>query len=133
MTKTWIRRSPWRRALVGVALFAWLGGPTPGSIGSCSESTTVTDPEQFCLDQHALFCERDFRAERIDDGEYDTCLEDVQGECLGFTWNPATCDPPPTRIETDACISALRSEERLELKNSMILECQFKALCDGDN
>lgn len=135
MTKSpmWIGRSPWARAALGVALFVCLGGPTPGSVGSCSKDSEISDPEQFCLDEHALFCERDFRAERISEDEYNACLDSVQDDCMGFTWNPVSCDPPPTIIETKACISALRSEERLELKNDMIVECQFKSLCDGDN
>ncbi|MEZ4254498.1 MAG: hypothetical protein R3A78_02110 [Polyangiales bacterium] len=79
-----------------VALFLVLGGPTPGSVGSCSDDVSVSDPEQFCLDSQALYCLRDHEAERIDDDAYDDCLAAVTDMCEGFVWNPAVCNPRRT-------------------------------------
>lgn len=120
------------RALIALALFIALGGPTPGSIGSCSDEITVTDAQSFCIDTQALYCLRDFKAERISEDEYDACLADVAPACRGFTWNPEICSPPPTEQRATACIAALRSSERLETPNEEIIECRADILCERD-
>lgn len=121
-----------RRALLALLLFIALGGPTPGSIGSCSDDIEVTDAQSFCIDTQALYCLRDFEAERIDEAAYDECLADVAPNCRGFAWNPAVCPIPPTEQRANACIAALRSKERLETPNDEILECKSDLLCERD-
>ncbi|MCA9582224.1 MAG: hypothetical protein KC416_10555 [Myxococcales bacterium] len=123
---TWIRR-----AAVSVALLAFLGGPTPGSIGSCSDLPSISEPQEFCVEQRALYCLRDREADRIDEDEYDACLGAVEGDCNLFNWSD-DCFPPPTDLERQACISALQSRERLATPNDMIVECSFESLCGDD-
>ena len=108
-----------------------LGGPTPGSIGSCADAPELGDPEDFCTDQRALFCLRDREAERIDDEEYETCLGMVADDCNQFNFSDE-CFPPPTKLKQDACLSALQSVDRLGTPNDEIEECSFDALCGNE-
>lgn len=117
------------RMALGVLLILVLGGPAPGSVGSCSEDATVADPVQFCVDRRSWSCQRrEVRGELTED-ERDACLAAVDAECAGTTWG-SDCIPPTTR-KTDACIGALSDGSRLSTPESELVECQLSTLCGG--
>lgn len=103
-------------------------GPSPGSIGSCQAEQETVSAYEWCYERDESFCLRDYRrcvnsaaegtctdAVCVDttcNTRYVTCVQPLVASCQGASWG--TCDPP-TRIEVDACIEALRDPAYLSI------------------
>jgi len=118
------------RVALGAVLILVLGGPSPGSVGGCTDDPTFANAEAFCIDKNEWICQRRWARAEIDDAQRNSCLDMVPGMCLGTTW-PTDCDPPPTVSQTGACIDRLRSASQVETPVSEIPECQLDFLCGG--
>ena len=122
-----------RRVLLGIVLVLFLGGPTPGAVGDCSEDegASVAAPD-WCFEKGGLVCER--RAAMTppgpdNDAAKEECYRSLDVSCPGSTW-PLDC-VPPTRMLANACIAALSNTDRLSEPESAIVECQVATLCGG--
>lgn len=118
------------RLLTGIALVLVLGGPAPGSVGSCDEENPFVDAVEWCVEKNGWLCQRRWARGELDDAERDMCLTQVQPMCQGATWG-ADCPMPPAKIQTNACVAALASVERLDEPADSIVECQLSTLCGG--
>jgi len=124
--------SAWPKRLrslgLGALLALVLGGPTPGSVGSCDQDAQTANAEQFCRARKDLACQRRYARGEIDQAAEMACRAGVDAECVGAAW-PADCDPPPTTVQTRACIAALANSERLSEAENAIPECLTSTLC----
>ena len=117
------------RGALGVLLVLVLGGPAPGSVGSCAEDSPTADAVQFCVDRKSWSCQRRWARGELNDAERDACLVPVEDDCRGSAWG-TDCIPPTTR-QTEACIGALSNPDRLATPESDLVECQRSTLCGG--
>ena len=115
------------RGALAACVFVLLGGPTPGSVGSCSETSAYVDPVQFCKDRKFWSCQRQWVTGAINDDQLAVCLEPIEATCAGSTWD--ACDPPPTNRRGKACINALRDMDRVAIPEGDLSECQTAVLC----
>ncbi len=100
-----MNRRVFESAMVGTLLFLFLGGPTPGSVGSCTEGTSIADPVQHCQDKEAWTCaRRRARGDLASDAEEMACISRITATCSGASW-PVGCEP--TQQQSDACIAAM--------------------------
>ena len=119
--------SPGSRVLaLGPLLLALLlMGPAPGETGGCGGELPVADAADFCAERDGYVCRRaEARGEITNVRE---CFDAIEERCDRASW-PITCDPPPTRAETDACIDELRRVDNLNVDEADIAECR---LCSG--
>jgi hypothetical protein len=79
-----------------------------------------TDAEEWCAERGTWSCQRQWARGDIDDPARDACIGEVQAACPGATWPPGCA---PTRVERDACISALMSVDRLDEPEDTLPEC----------
>lgn len=117
------RRGRARRLLgvVGpVGLFLALGGTTPGSVGSCSDTDPAQDFVEFCNVYEQVVCIRKQRsAEPCEDVPagvrcYDAELCTAQAiarDCAAAgtweRWSGMSCTPAPTTEEANLCLLVL--------------------------
>jgi hypothetical protein len=112
------------RALVAVGLLVLLGGPGPGSVGSCSESEPdIANAPQYCVDKNEALCRRTLvmcgRGIPACDNAYLRCVNGAPAEmppfpplverCSGAAW-PGSCRPP-TKTQAQGCIRALLADD----------------------
>jgi hypothetical protein len=116
------------RFLAAVGLLVFLGGPGPGSVGSCSETKPdVADAPQYCVNKNEALCRRTLvmcgRGVTACDNAYLRCTNGAPMEmppfpplierCAGAAW-PATCRPP-TASQASRCIAALLASDPAHL------------------
>lgn len=118
-----MRCSASSRVVAGIALFLVLGGPAPGSVGSCGEEDMGVSAEEWCRTKNAWICERRWARNELTDEQKAQCRAEIPALCSGATW-PADC-MPPTRRATEACEGALSDRDRLDEDPSSMPECQF--------
>ena len=126
------------RVLLGVGLLVLLGGPGPGSVGSCSETeSSFASAPQHCVNKGDAICAR-VRARCVRDGMPDcdanfiACRTPLPMSCRMFSWNPA-CSPP-TQDQADACIDALLRADTLDVPDGEIdtrIEACREVTCAG--
>lgn len=126
MTSRWTTGG---RLVLAVGLFVMLGGPAPGSVGSCSDETEIADAVQFCVDRKSWSCQRRWARGELDDAERDACLVPIEDDCRGSAWG-TDCIAPTTN-QTEACIGALSDPGRLSTPEADLVECQRSTLCGG--
>lgn len=76
-----------------------------GAVAPRGDAGPPADAEQFCTDRFFWECRRDQFAGRIDDEEFNACIETVGPRCEGFGWVPGCA---PSQAEADACITILQ-------------------------
>lgn len=96
----------------GVLLFLILAGPTPGNVGGCGSTNQAVSAPQHCTDQEFWLCRRDQYAGRIDQTEFNACVQAIPGTCDGAAW-PAGCAPTPA--QSDACLLLLQRQDLAHL------------------
>lgn len=110
---------------VGTLLAVMIAGPTPGSVGSCSDSVTFANAPQFCADKKYWTAQRAYaRGEQT--------LEQTQTEINGisaFCASAVFVDCTPTQLAADACVEALKDMGRLSEATDAIPECTADSLC----
>ncbi|MBW2461531.1 MAG: hypothetical protein JRH11_07780 [Deltaproteobacteria bacterium] len=105
-----MNRRPLWLAVVGVVLFLFLGGPTPGSVGDCAAGESFADPVEHCQNKLAWTCARRSARGDISPAENMACLSRVPIECAPANWPPGCT---PSQQESDACIAALMNPDTL--------------------
>lgn len=121
-----------RRLVIACGLFMLLGGPTPGAVGSCGDtSAPFADLRQYCNDREALSCERrrlrgEFEQATNPSGVFNDCLEQAVFTCQSRFWAPGC---RPTTRQVNACIAALQSYDTLDVEEEDLPECKIEALC----
>ena len=119
------RKLGFSATLVGLALF--LGGPTPGSVGGCSDDAQFAEPGWFCSKKDEWEC---LRAEQrcMRDGMPDCvetrnlCISEIN--CAGFNW-PVNCEPLPSKMRAQACIDQLMIIGNIDVPIGDIPECDL--------
>lgn len=116
-----------RRVLAAVALFALLGGPTPGAVGSCGDSVDgFADLTEYCKEREELTCVRRALRKELSTQERDDCRREALSACERRFWAP---DCRPTARQANACLNALRAEETVDTPEDELDECNTEALC----
>lgn len=105
-----MNRRPLWLAVVGVLLFLFLGGPTPGSIGDCGAGESFAKPVEHCQKKKAWTCARRSARGDISPAENTACLSNVSIVCAPANW-PVGC--LPSQQQSDACIAALMNADTL--------------------
>lgn len=112
-----MKRGQWAWTLIGgVAAVLLLGGPSPGSIGSCSQTEEqFMSAPQHCANTRAATCARRLRcclttaatpaAQQACTDTYNACRAPIVAECSPAAW-PSDCIPP-TADESMQCVSAM--------------------------
>lgn len=111
--------------LIGSLLAVMIAGPTPGSVGSCSDSITFANAPQFCADK------KYWTAQRAN-ARGELTLEETQAEIASiseFCRAAVFVDCTPTQLAADACVEALKDMGRLSEASDAIPECMANALC----
>jgi len=116
----------------GAAVIFLLAAPTPGHVGSCSDTTDApADPEAFCTLERNWNCARLKYMSDASCGplftqmQYDDCRARIPTDCSGFRF-AAGC--VPTQRQTDTCISALSNMDNGCVAEAMLDQCRF---CSG--
>jgi hypothetical protein len=116
-----------RRLLAAVALFALLGGPTPGAVGACDDSVDgFADLSEYCKEREELTCVRRALRKELSTQERDDCRREALSACERRFWAP---DCRPTTRQANACLNALRAEETVNTPEDELDECNTQALC----
>jgi hypothetical protein len=130
----------WRwlgRVLCAIVLVMVLGGPGPGSVGSCSETEkTFAEARQYCIYRDEAIARR-VRQRCINAGmdgsvcnpPYQMVYENLEANCAAASW-PLDCSPP-RQAEADACIEALLDMSTLELPDDMVPGCDLSCAARG--
>jgi hypothetical protein len=106
-----VNRRVSKLSLAAVALFVLLGGPTPGSIGDCSESSNLADAVAHCRLKENWTCARRIaRGDLVTDEEKAACTRAIDVTCRGAFW-PVGCEP--TQQQSDVCIQAMGDSSTL--------------------
>ncbi len=120
-----MKRRVFKLSMVGLFLFLFLGGPTPGSVGDCTKGESFADPVQHCQNKEAWTCaRRRARGDLASNAEEMACMSRITATCSGATW-PIGCQP--TQQQSDACIAAMRDSSTLGTRG----ECYPDALACG--
>lgn len=109
-------RLRWLRVIGPVGLFLFLGGTTPGSVGSCADSDPTADFVEYCNAYEGIVCRRkQLSSEPCQDVPagtrcYDAELcrpEAIARDCAAAADWPASCTPEPTVPEVELCFLVL--------------------------
>ena len=118
------------RAVLAVALFLVLAGPSAGAVGDCSSSSAVANAAQFCTERETWICARALAnncfyspdppeppAMFCEDGtvtmeEASQCVTDAEVGCMGANWAVGCA---PSQAAADACIAALMDAGNLSM------------------
>ncbi|MGD8859655.1 MAG: hypothetical protein PVI30_06575 [Myxococcales bacterium] len=120
------RRIP--RPLWAALLFLFLGGPTPGAVGSCdADPDGFADLQAYCQQREELVCVRRSLRKEITIGEREECRRRAIALCAQRTWAP---DCRPTERQARACINALFARDTLYTPEDELEECNTEALCN---
>jgi hypothetical protein len=114
----------------GVAAVILLGGPAPGSIGSCSETEEqFMSAPQHCANTRAATCARRLRcclttaptpAEQMAcTNTYNDCRAPIVPECRPSAW-PSDCIPPTVQ-ESEECVMAMLDVGRTDSACAMMM------------
>lgn len=106
---------PWLRTLLRVlavpAVLMAFAAPSPGDIGSCSDTSSAADAVTHCRAKKEVICQRRaFRGEFGPMGSMaaqaglNDCVAGIAVQCAGAVW-PVGCSPTPD--DSDRCIQAL--------------------------
>lgn len=131
----------WLRVLGPVGLFLVLGGPTPGSIGSCSDTEPFADYAEFCVVFNDIKCDRlrtNPPIEPCADAPGTRCFDpelcnpvNYQRDCRGGSWDTwnrgQSCDPPPTVENVNLCLQVISQFYDVTVDERTTPECE--ALC----
>jgi hypothetical protein len=93
---------------------------------ACGGDPATSDAETFCQDKEMIECSRRNHRGELNTMELQACVSAVPSRCVAFAW-PSSCAEPPTWLETDACLQALRLEANVAVPFADIPEC--RALC----
>lgn len=89
------------------------------SVAGCA--APPPDAHRFCLDSRGLTCQRELLSGRIDEPQFRECYDSIVLYCDGRrSW---ACDPPPTSVAVEECVTALQDEARLSVPAADIAEC----------
>jgi len=91
------------------------GASTPTADGG---SGAVADPVEHCINERFWKCRRDLAGGRIDEPEYNECLEPIMAVCSGAMWPPG-CAPTPAR--SSVCIELLASASAVSIPTDELL------------
>ncbi|MDH5671684.1 MAG: hypothetical protein OEZ06_06015 [Myxococcales bacterium] len=122
------RRHPLlRRAALGLGLLAFLGGPTPGAVGSCDEDLDgFVDLREYCKEREELVCVRRWLRKELTDEARDDCRREALSLCERRVWRP---DCRPTERQARACLNALRAKGTVKTPEDELETCNREALC----
>ncbi|MBK8168999.1 MAG: hypothetical protein IPK60_01490 [Sandaracinaceae bacterium] len=106
-------------------LAAFIVGPTPGSVGSCSTEVTYAKAPQFCADKYYWTYQRAYARGEATLEETQANVARIPADCNAIVFSDCT----PTQLVADACINALKDGGRLGQTTDSIQECMDAALC----
>lgn len=125
------------RAFVGAVLFLTLGGPAPGAVGSCSDSSVYsgTLPGMFCRSQLHAICYRNRSgalAEPHPECNDDPGTEDaaIERTCQA-TANPFGRCTPPSDLAAQSCVESLYDSANYAFLPNDVPECAAILSCGG--
>ncbi|MCB9596620.1 MAG: hypothetical protein H6719_28105 [Sandaracinaceae bacterium] len=102
------------------------GGPARDAGVPRDADTSPASPTEFCINERFWLCRRDLAGGRIDEGQYNMCLEPISAACEGAAW-PAGC--APTNEQANACIIELSRSDRVSESNETLLAEPVCRLC----
>jgi len=137
------------RLALPAGLFFFLGGTTPGSVGSCDDTDNFADFTEFCVTAGQIECNRLRMLASQQPPAVPRCAEvgsgtrcfdeafcnNIIAECQqqaagGWAALSPLCVPPPTVTLASNCIAALQFTS-LETPESNIPQCQPNNLCSN--